>query len=413
MQKALTKQSTGGGALATIGFQDHSGFQADVGRAVMGASAGALVADMAARIFAGGYGVPFSALVIGLSTGALATVAGRRGGSWFSAAMGGALGLVGGILHTLSTPAFPWFGALLLGAAAAPVLARGEGPAKMAATGALTGCLAFLGIYVASVLQAKGILGNVVPGPIATALAGGAAGLFLGLGSTPKHLGLKQDPVETAYHRALLEQDGEIHEILDRAFKLYLIVRDDLVARATSNTERELRGRVSELAMRILSVAHQCRSIQADLGAAPSSELEARIESLRQKAAETSDKTARATFLATVTSLEAQKESVDSIARGLERVLARLHANVALLEKVRFSIVHARSANAEQMGGDASPLVDTIDELSRALDATSLAVGEVFGADPSPSASFQNRLEDAADTLEITAGEKEPSDRQA
>jgi hypothetical protein len=385
MEKALTKQSTGGGALSTLGFSDHTTFQMNVGRSVLGASAGALIADMAARMVAGTGTAPFSAVVIGLATGALAAVASRGGRGWLSAAMGGALGLAGGILHTLSTPAFPWFGALLLGFAAAPVLARGESPTKMAVTGAMTGCLAYFGLYVASVLQAKGILGSVVPGPLATALAGGAAGLFLGLGATPKHLAAKKDPVELAYKRALMVKDTEIHEILERSMRLYLMVRDDLAARATTGTERELRGRVSELAMRILHIAHQCRTIQSDLGAAPASELEERIDNLRSKAAATSDKAARATFLATVESLEAQKASVDSIARGLERVLARLHANVALLDKVRFSLVHARSASAELMGGDASPLIDTIDELSKELDATSQAVGEVFGADSDPT----------------------------
>ena len=38
-----------------------------------------------------------------------------------------------------------------------------------------------------------------------------------------------------------------------------------------------------------------------------------------------------------------------------------------------------RRADAERSGSEASPLTDTIDELSRELDATSMAVGEVYG----------------------------------
>jgi hypothetical protein len=60
-------------------------------------------------------------------------------------------------------------------------------------------------------------------------------------------------------------------------------------------------------------------------------------------------------------------------------VIARLHANVALLEKVRFSLLHLRSADTERVGGEASPLLDALEELSREIDATSTAVGEVFG----------------------------------
>ena len=81
-------------------------------------------------------------------------------------------------------------------------------------------------------------------------------------------------------------------------------------------------------------------------------------------------------------SLDGQRRALDAISRGRERVIARLHANVALLEKVRFSLLHMRSADAERIGGEASPLTEALEELSRELDVTSTAVGEVFGKSP-------------------------------
>lgn len=355
-------------------FGQEEQFAGNVGRSVLGASVGGLVAFALA---AGG--TPPLALAVSLGmVGALAAVGAKSGGLW-RAVQSAALGLVGGWLYSRSLE-WPLLGALFLGAAAAPVLARGETTEKLALTGAVTGLLALAGAYVSGVLLSHGeVLGSLVPAPLATAAASGAFGLFLGLGAAPRHVHRSEEPVEAAYSAALGEASGEVHEILERSLAIYRMIRADLGSRAGSKTEVQLGTRVSDLAMRILVIGKQCRAIEADLGAAPAKALEDRIEALRKKADATSDPSARATFLATIDSLDAQKKAVEAIGRGLERVLARLHANVALLEKVRFSLVHARSADAERSGSEASPLTDTIDELSRELDATSTAVGEVYG----------------------------------
>jgi hypothetical protein len=363
------------GALTEVGlsFADPEGFNKTVGRGILGAGAGAL----AVGLLHIGADASLPLMTAAVTAGALAMIAGQ-GKSWLRAAAGGALGLLGGVLHYVCTPAWPGFGALLIGLAAAPVLARGEPPGKMAITGMVTGMFTFLGLYTMGVLQNWHILNGMMPGPLATAVAGSAAGLFFGLGSVPRHFAPAEDPVEAAYRRALGIKDGEIQEILTRAFTIHQAVRGDLGARKTGPTEAELGRRVSDLSMRILHIAEQCRSIERDLGAAPATELEARIQNLGRKADAATDEAARATFHAAIRSLDGQRRAVEAIGRGLERVVARLHANVALLEKVRFSLVHARSADAERFGGEASPLTEAIEELSRELDATSLAVGEVY-----------------------------------
>lgn len=356
-------------------FADEGGFAADVGRSVLGAGAGALLA----YVFSGNITSreDFVWVVALAVTGALAAI-GARSGGLLRAIHSAAFGLIGGWLYSRSLD-WPVLGALMLGAAAAPVLARGEPTEKIALTGALTGLLALGGAYVAYVLQSTGVLGSLVPPPLATAAAGGALGLFVGLGSAPRHVTRSEEPVEAAYVGALAHAHGEVHEILERSLAIYRMIRGDLGTRTGSKTEVALGTRVSDLAMRILKIAEQCRAIESDLGAAPAQALEDRIEALRKKADATTDPSARATFLSTIESLDSQKKAVEAISRGLERVVARLHANVALLEKVRFSLVHARSADAERSGSEASPLTDTIDELSRELDATSTAVGEVYG----------------------------------
>ncbi|MCC7382857.1 MAG: hypothetical protein IT384_13555 [Deltaproteobacteria bacterium] len=362
-------------------FADHGGFQRTVAQAVLGGAGGGLLAHLLSQVAASSDAMPL--FVTLTATGALAAIGAKLGG-WMSAVRGGAFGLLGGVLHNLSYPDWPLLAALLLGGAAAPVLAKGEPAAKAALTAAVTGALAFFGLYVAGVFQAHGVLAPLLPGPLATAAAGGAAGLFLGLGSTPRHIVPAEEPVEAAYLRVLAGGGGELQDILQRALGIYRVIRADLTLRKGGKTEAQLQARVSELSLRILRIAEQCHTIERDLGATPTRDLDDRIQALEAKASSSSDPAARATFQSAVQSLDLQRKSVAAIERGLERVLARLHANVALLEKVRFSLVHARSADAERIGGEASPLTDTIEELSRELDATSAAVGEVYGSTPKP-----------------------------
>lgn len=359
-------------------LQDAPAFHSTVLRAVGGAAAAGLALDLVSR--AAGYLHPsMVGLVTASLVGALALVGSDRGrglGRTLGAALGGGLGLLGAFL-VLLTAEWPWIGALLAGAAAAPVLARGESAKKMAATGAFAGAMTLAGLYVLRVLATRGILGPVMPGPLASAAVGAAAGLFIGLGALPRHFGSREDAVEVAFGRAVGGAEGEIREILERASQIYGAIRSDLSGKK-GPTEKRLGRQVSDLSLRILHISEQCQKIQRDLGGAERGELERRITELTAKAGAAQDQAAKRTLLAAVESLDGQRRAVDAIGRGLERVVARLHANVAMLEKVRFSLVHARSADAERFGGESSPLAETIDELSRELDATSIAVGEVF-----------------------------------
>lgn len=362
-------------AAPNLDFSDHATFHETVGRAVGGGAVGAILAELAQALTDGGFGPALFAIAV--TTGALAMVAGR-GKRWLKALIGGSLGAVGSAAF-LASEHYVLFAPLLLGAAAAPVLASGESWKRMSVTALTAGTFGFAGLFVARWMLDVGLLSGMVPGPIATAAAGAAAGLFFGLAAAPRHVARPADPVEAAYLEALAIKDGELFEILARALSIHRAVKGELEQRREEHTVQKLGARVGELALRILRIADQCRRIERDLAAAPAYELEERIESLRRKADSATDEHARATYNSAVQSLDGQRRAFDAVNRGRERVIARLHANVALLEKVRFSLLHLRSADAERSGGEASPLLEALEELSREIDVTSTAVGEVFG----------------------------------
>ncbi len=375
---SLVKKSSGPLAKRdALEFSDHGSFHGTVLRAMAGGAGGVFIAYLFDWLLHFGL-VDSWVFPVVVAAGALAAI-GARGKNVLKALLGGAFGALGGGLFALTAGQWAPFGAALLGASAAPVLGEGDSAKRKAVTALLTSVLGFGGLYVGKVLLALPILSTLVPEPLAAAIAGAAAGLFFGLGAAPKHLARPMDPVEQKYLEALTVKDGELHEILHRALAIRRAVEQDLEARTDDETVKRLGDRVSELMLRILTIAEQCRTIEDDLSAAPAYELEERIGSLEKKAESATDSAARRTYEGAIASLDEQRRALQAIGRGRERVIAKLHANVALLEKVRFSLLHLRSAVAERVGGESSPVADALEELGREIDATSTAVSEVWG----------------------------------
>lgn len=359
--------------------EDHAQFQRSVGLAALGAAGGTLLAYGAA--WAASVALWESPLLpMGVMAGALAAVSARPK-KWWRAALGGLAGVVGAALYTATEGVWPPFAAALLGLAAAPVLAEGQPLGRKALTAGLAGVAGAAGLFVAQVMLGWDIFEGLVPSLLGSAAAGAAAGLFVGLAGAPKHLGRPLDPVEAQYQPALAVRDGEIHEILQRTIGLHRALKADLTARADDPGVVRVRGREEELVIRILHIAAECRRVQHDLEATPDQEIRARITDLSQRAASAGDPGARSTYQSAVASLEAQLEALTRIDNGRERIVARLHATVALLEKLRFALIHLRSAHAERVGGELSPVTEALEALADEIDATSSAVGEVFGAD--------------------------------
>lgn len=356
---------------------DHAGFQRTVGRAALGAGVGAVVADLVTTFTDTGlWESPLLTLFVVM--GALTAIAqqSKHRVKWL---LGAGAGVVGALAFTFASPLWPPFAALLLGLAAAPILADGQPLRRMAVTGGLAGLAGAAGLFVARVMLGWEVFEGVVPSLLGHAAAGATAGMFLGLASAPKHLGRPLDPVAARYQPALAIKDGEIHEILGRAFGLHRTLQAELQRDPERPEIEGLQARERELLLQILDIADTCRQIERDLAMTPTAEIEGRIRELSSRAEATADQGARETYRETVASLEEQLESVTRIQNGRERIVARLHATVALLEKLRFALIHQRSADAERVGGALTPVTDALDALTLQIEATSSAVGEVFG----------------------------------
>ena len=352
---------------------------------MLGAGAGGL----AAYLVAWPLGLSLSGgglLAAALSAGALAGFAFRKKRP-LRALWGAALGAIGGVAFTLTAPLWPPFSALILGSLSAPILAEGQPWKRKALTAVLAGIAGAAGIYVARVLLGWDFFGGLVPGVLGAAAAGGAAGLFFGLASAPKFLIQPMDPVERQLLAALHRRNDDLKEVLDRSLLLYRRIRAEAATREEDPTLTPVGEKVSQSVLRILRVVDDVRSIERDMAATPAAELEARIQDLEDKADRSSDPTAQTTYRETMVALREQRSALEKITAGRDRIVARLHAHLAALEKLRFGLIHRRSAHAERADDEASFALETLEDLGRELDATSTAMSQVFGIreiDPIP-----------------------------
>ncbi|MEO1232220.1 MAG: hypothetical protein AAFZ18_25310 [Myxococcota bacterium] len=363
----------------------HRPLHHDVLRTMGGAAGGAFLAEVVGWLAGqgGAGGLSFAMMTL---AGALAGLAYRPGGSPRSGLLAGALGGLGALAASLATAWTP-FAAALLGAFAAPVVGSGERPKRMALSGLFAGAFAFAGLQVGAVVLETGLFLPLVPAPLAAAGAGAVVGLFVGLSSAPRHLLPARDPIEEAFDDALALRDGELHELLTRALGQYVGLRAALPStRESGPTAARVSTEVRGQLLRVLRIAEDCRRLDDQLAREDRQALDGRIEELRAREASTLDETARRTYAEARGTLEEQGRALERIERGRERVLAKLHANLALLEKLRLALVQLESAHAERRDAESAVVVETLDELGRELDITANAVSEVFAAPMAPPA---------------------------
>lgn len=364
-----------------VGDAHHAAFHRTAGQAALGAAAATLVLDLACRWL--GVDLDRSAwLPLGILAGSLGAVGvGARGPRVLRHLLGLVIGVGAGGAFALMENHWAPFGALLMGAGMVPALAPEGGWGRRAASAAIAGALGAAGIFVGRVLLGWDVFEPLVPGPLGAAAAGAAAGLFVGIGGAGRHLAPPEDPVEARFRALLHRRDGEITDLLQRALRHYRNIGSDL----RTLDEPGFKSELQRVMLQLAAAAEQMRQLEKDLLELPPSELEQRAAELQHRADLTRDPVARKTFEEAARSLQDEVVALDRIGRGRERVLARLHADVALLERVRFSLLQLRSASAEQAKAHHSAASAQLEALREGLEATSSALSHVYGEDVLPA----------------------------
>lgn len=305
-----------------VRFEDHASFQrcaacCAAGGAALGvtgslplSAAGAAIA----LLFADGKGRPVLAVC---ACAAVALAWSLAPLPWADAAAGAMLGLLLAVIRVEAAkdkgtaPPSAWAVAI---AAAAGAVALSTASAMLPA------------------LSAE--LASIVPRWTAGAATGGALGLWAALAAAPLHVRVGSDPIEMRLHALRFSLGPELRALAERAAS----ARRDALARLPGGVPAEVPASIDAIAAAALELAARGAELSRAASPVAEDELRRRSAAMAQSAQAADDGEARESYQNAAESLSAQLEHLRRVRRARERVLARLHENVANLERTGFSL---------------------------------------------------------------------------
>ncbi len=284
---------------------------------------------------------------------------------WALAAGGG--GQLGGVIG------------LLLGAGAVGAsFGRGVAGAGRWVSGGF-GALGALGaVMVVRAFDRSGVLA-FLPSGLESLVAGAAGGLVVGVSSLGRHLELAR----LGPHEELkgLGGEGELGQLLTRAASSY----QDAVE-AMGSSAPEARAAADDLIERMTRFGRHWRDVEAEASRMAPEALHGRLVDVNKRLESCVDPVAQTEFGRAREALMAQVESLQEIAVGRERAVARLTHQVAMLDRLRLAALRHRSVDASRMGAELQPVVEELSQAGTDLDIASEALSEATTAAALPAA---------------------------
>ncbi|WP_233595774.1 MULTISPECIES: hypothetical protein [Corallococcus] len=228
--------------------------------------------------------------------------------------------------------------------------------------------LTLAGGVVANILSLR-LASVATPTLLAAVMVGGIVGLFVGLGAIAAHLGLTADPVEARAEELLPQLSGDFHTLSERALSLYRQCGQSLAKLPREPAREELARTLARITRGAVELASEWAGVEAQLEERASAELQAERDSLEKSARASTDAVARRQLEVAAASLAEEVERLGDMRQRRERIIARLRAEVALLERARVALLSLRSGQAQLKAAELA-------SLARRFRALSTAQGE-------------------------------------
>jgi len=200
----------------------------------------------------------------------------------------------------------------------------------------------------------------------ATAGFGAAAmGMVGALAMLPRHLKLAIDPVQAAIRNLPTGLDPEVKNLCDRSIVIWNGAKEQLADEGGKNLVRDGVLKTLEVAV---------KSADVKVTGSTEGELTRRMIDLDQRIAATTDPEAKTQYQAARAALDDQRRYRDHIAKGRERLVARMHNHVAALEKFQLAATGLEAARQATSGSNA---LEQLAELSQDVAASGDALAEI------------------------------------
>jgi hypothetical protein len=211
---------------------------------------------------------------------------------------------------------------------------------------ALCALLSLGGTQVAKVLVAR-LLQLGAPAMAAAVLSGATIALFAALASVAAHLGLRPDPVEARCEELLPELSGELRALVSRALELYRQCGRSLALLPRQLAREELARTLATATRDTAELAWEWSGVETQLAEGSEQLLHSEASQLERSAQASQDALVQRQLELAAKSLREEAGSIRELMAHRERIVARMKAQVALLERARVSLIGLRSGQAQ------------------------------------------------------------------
>jgi hypothetical protein len=287
----------------------------------------------------------------------------------------------------IALPVLPWFFGLsagwavgFSGAAAGGVMVRAHlcerGEERQIASGragwlnyligaVLGGGLAVVGTDIARILAFR-LLDFSAPSLVVAGFSAAVVALFAALGSIAGHVALRQDPVEARCEQLLTHLSGDLRALALRALELYRECGKGLAALPREPAREELARTLARMTGDAVELASEWSALEEQLDADGVRHLEEELADLTRSAQSSRDAVARRQLEIAAASLREEMERLEELKLRRERIVAKLKAEVALLDRARVALIGMRSGQVQIKAAALSALARRFNALSSA-----------------------------------------------
>ena len=275
------------------------------------------------------------------------------------------------------------------------------------------------GVEVARILAAR-LTELATPVLLGAGLAGAVVGLFVGLSSVAAHLALASDPVEARCEELLPQLSGDFHTLAERALTVYRQCGQSLAQLPREPAREELARTLSKMTRDAVELASEWAGVESQLEERAQTELQTEREELLRAAKASTDAVARKQLESAAASLGEEIERLGELKQRRERILARLRAQVAQLDRARVALLSLRSGHAQMKAAELTALTRRFRVLStsqleegQAMDAVAaqatLAQTELPPVSPAPTPVSTEAMPPIAPVAESTESSAAPT----
>ncbi len=252
-------------------------------------------------------------------------------------------------------------------------LATGELPRWQALLTAVLGAvMTFVGQKIPPALLAQDAMLEL-PTTVANVIGGLGMGLAVGSATIARYLKVKLEPVDKELKGLLPEATAtdEISELVAQAMTSYQQAAECL------EEHPQARATAEQLVKKIARFGKKWQEITAQAQKSDGKKLETKIAELQARKDASNDDSVRNEYERALGALREQVTSLGEIEKGRERAVARLHHQVATLDRLRLAALRHRSVGAAKFGEELKTVVDDLVQAGQELDTAAEVLAEV------------------------------------